>query len=62
MRPYETAEMNSERRKVFFIVYRQTQNIDQAILFANIRVNMKYLKCKYHTDLTSQLEQFLEHR
>ena len=55
MRPYETAEMNNERRKVFYIVYRLTNSVDQGIMFGNIHVNMKYLKCKYHPELTSQL-------
>ena len=62
MRPYETAEMNNERRKVFFVVYKISGSIDQGIMFANISVNMKYLKCKYPEQLTNQLEQYLEHR
>jgi hypothetical protein len=52
MRPYETAEMNKERRKVFFIVLGITKDIDQAVMFSNININMKYLKCKYPLELT----------
>ena len=58
MRPYETKEMNLERRRVFFLVLGKTDSIEQAITFANIHNNTKYLNCQYPETLTNRLHSF----
>ena len=57
--PYETASMIADRKRVFFRVLRATNDINQAIVLANIHNNMKYLRCKYPAGLTQQLERFM---
>ena len=57
--PYETASMIADRRRVFFLVLRATNDINRAIVLANIHNNMKYLKCKYPAGLTQQLDEFM---
>jgi hypothetical protein len=47
LKAHETDEINIERRKIFYLIYRKTNNVDEAITYANINVNIKYLKCKY---------------
>ena len=57
--PYETASMNADRRRVFFLVLRATNDLNRAIVLANIHNNMKYLRCQYPAGLTQQLEEFM---
>jgi hypothetical protein len=59
LRHYETTEMNLERRRVFFLILNRTGNMDEAITFANININMKYLRCKYKFELTEKLKEYL---
>jgi hypothetical protein len=33
--------------------------MDEAITFANININMKYLRCKYKFELTEKLKEYL---
>jgi hypothetical protein len=61
LRAYETSEMNLERRRVFFLILNRTGNIDEAITFANINVNIKYLHCKYKPDLIVKLNSHLSY-
>ena len=47
--------MNLERRKVFFLVLRETNNVEKAIVLANIHVNIKYLQCTYSEEKKAEL-------
>ena len=58
LRPEETTEMNLERRRVFFLVLKQSGNVDEATTMANININIKYLKCTYPPHLTEQLSRY----
>ncbi len=60
MRAYETREMNLERRRIFFLILGKTGNVDEAITYANVNVNMKYLKCKYRPEITARLQQYMQ--
>jgi hypothetical protein len=60
MRAYETREMNLERRRIFFLILGRTANIDEAITYANVNVNMKYLKCKYRPEITDRLQKYMQ--
>jgi hypothetical protein len=51
--------MNADRRRVFFLVLRATNDLNRAIVLANIHNNMKYLRCQYPAGLTQQLEEFM---
>lgn len=62
MRAYETSEMNLERRRIFFLVLNITGNMNEATTYANVNINMKYLKCKYRPEVMKKLETYLAFR
>ena len=61
LRPYETQEMNLERRRVFFLVLNKSGSMEEATSMANININIKYLKCTYPPVLTQQLQEYMRH-
>jgi hypothetical protein len=44
---------------VFFLVLNRTGRLEEAIIIANINVNIKYLHCKYKPELVGRLNAYL---
>lgn len=58
-KPYETREQNLERRRIFLRVYSRERNVQDAIKFSNIGVNIKYMKCVYPQEVMARYNQLM---
>lgn len=60
-KPYETKQMNLERRRIFFKVLQASRDQAEAVKYSNLGVNIKYMKCSYPDEVMKTYQKYLSH-
>ena len=61
-KPDETRDINLQRRRIFFkVLVESGQDIEEAIKYSNLGVNIKYMKCEYPAEVMAKYNKYMSH-